>query len=215
MTTPNTPANGGQILTDERLNELWNTALVRAGFEIGNADVAHMNQLRHFARAIEADLRASLAAPAIPTVDRNAVLEEAARVCDAQATEPECPERAEYCAESIRALKSAGPASVPKPFVPPGYANEAEWLRSQLAEAKTYIKAHQAVLAERDATIASVAQPAAQVALREALAYIAAYSYEEDLCLRTHANLLGWALSVVNRANKAIATPATVKTAEG
>lgn len=31
--------------------------------------------------------------------------ERCAMVCDAQSTEPECPERAAYCAEAIRALK--------------------------------------------------------------------------------------------------------------
>ena len=31
--------------------------------------------------------------------------EECARVCDEQAKEPECPERAAYCAEAIRARK--------------------------------------------------------------------------------------------------------------
>lgn len=34
-----------------------------------------------------------------------AALERAALVCDEQAKEPECPERATYCAEAIRALK--------------------------------------------------------------------------------------------------------------
>lgn len=29
--------------------------------------------------------------------------EECAKVCDAQASEPECPERAQYCAAAIRA----------------------------------------------------------------------------------------------------------------
>lgn len=37
----------------------------------------------------------------------NAALERAAEVCDEQAKEPECPERATYCAEAIRALKDA------------------------------------------------------------------------------------------------------------
>ena len=32
-------------------------------------------------------------------------LERAAVVCDEQANEPECPERAKYCAEAIRELK--------------------------------------------------------------------------------------------------------------
>lgn len=32
-------------------------------------------------------------------------IEAAAKVCDAQALEPECPERAQYCADAIRALK--------------------------------------------------------------------------------------------------------------
>jgi hypothetical protein len=34
-----------------------------------------------------------------------AALERAALVCDEQAKEPECPERATYCADAIRALK--------------------------------------------------------------------------------------------------------------
>lgn len=38
--------------------------------------------------------------------------EEAAKVCDAQALEPECPERAAYCAEAIRALPTS-PAPAP------------------------------------------------------------------------------------------------------
>lgn len=33
------------------------------------------------------------------------VLEEAAKVADAQAKEPECPERAQYIAEAIRSMK--------------------------------------------------------------------------------------------------------------
>lgn len=37
----------------------------------------------------------------------NTALERAALVCDEQAKEPECPERATYCAEAIRALKDA------------------------------------------------------------------------------------------------------------
>ena len=37
---------------------------------------------------------------------RNAGLEEAAGICDSQTKEPECPERASYCADAIRALKS-------------------------------------------------------------------------------------------------------------
>lgn len=36
---------------------------------------------------------------------REAVIEECAKVCDEQAALPECPERATYCAEAIRALK--------------------------------------------------------------------------------------------------------------
>ena len=38
-------------------------------------------------------------------VEIDAALERAAEVCDEQAKEPECPERATYCAEAIRALK--------------------------------------------------------------------------------------------------------------
>lgn len=43
-----------------------------------------------------------------PDTVRDAALEAEALICDAQANEPECPERASYCAEAIRALK--GPA---------------------------------------------------------------------------------------------------------
>lgn len=39
---------------------------------------------------------------------RAEALEEAAKVCDEQALEPECPERAEYCAQAIRALIPEG-----------------------------------------------------------------------------------------------------------
>lgn len=41
---------------------------------------------------------------------RAAGIEEAAKVCDQQASEPECPERAQYCADSIRALNKTGGA---------------------------------------------------------------------------------------------------------
>jgi hypothetical protein len=62
---------------------------------------------------IEADLRAALAAPA--TVDRNAVLEEAAAACEQEDIAPtDNLNGAQECiAASIRALKSAAPASVP------------------------------------------------------------------------------------------------------
>lgn len=39
---------------------------------------------------------------------RAAGIEEAAKVCDAQSSEPECPERAQYCADAIRALNKTG-----------------------------------------------------------------------------------------------------------
>lgn len=35
----------------------------------------------------------------------NLILEAAALKCDEQQLEPECPERASYCAESIRSMK--------------------------------------------------------------------------------------------------------------
>jgi hypothetical protein len=41
-----------------------------------------------------------------PDEIRNQALEEAAVICDQQSKEPECPERAEYCADAIRALQS-------------------------------------------------------------------------------------------------------------
>lgn len=37
-------------------------------------------------------------------IARAEALEDAAKVCDEQQTEGECPERASYCAEAIRAL---------------------------------------------------------------------------------------------------------------
>ena len=40
-----------------------------------------------------------------PILATAAALERAAEVCDEQAKEPECPERATYCADAIRALK--------------------------------------------------------------------------------------------------------------
>lgn len=42
---------------------------------------------------------------AVAQAVREAVIEECAKVCDEQAALPECPERATYCAEAIRALK--------------------------------------------------------------------------------------------------------------
>lgn len=57
---------------------------------------------------------AESAAPATAQADKfanvwNDALEEAALICDQQANEPECPERAAYCAGEIRALKSIAP----------------------------------------------------------------------------------------------------------
>ena len=40
-------------------------------------------------------------------VEIDSALERAALVCDEQAKEPECPERATYCADAIRALKES------------------------------------------------------------------------------------------------------------
>lgn len=36
----------------------------------------------------------------------NTAIEAAAAICDEQAKEPECPERATYCAEAIRGMKA-------------------------------------------------------------------------------------------------------------
>lgn len=114
-TTPNTPANGGQILTDERIVEIA---------ERVDSRVFHADWYREFARAIEADLRAALAAPAIPTVDRNAALEEAAQVVIERsgahyrdknfAMQDECLGIA--CA--LRDCKSAAPSSAQAPDTP-------------------------------------------------------------------------------------------------
>ena len=38
----------------------------------------------------------------------DAAIEEAAKSAEAQAAEPECPERAQYCADAIRELSSRG-----------------------------------------------------------------------------------------------------------
>jgi len=50
------------------------------------------------------------APPLQPNSGRDAALEEAAQACELQASEPECPERAQYCADAIRAL-AAHPAN--------------------------------------------------------------------------------------------------------
>jgi hypothetical protein len=66
-----------------------------------------------------------LAAPAAQAPVQNAeevrreALEEAARICGQQALEPECPERAEYCAAAIRELatKEAAAAVAPSQWI--------------------------------------------------------------------------------------------------
>jgi hypothetical protein len=60
---------------------------------------------------------------ATATVDRNAVLEEAAQVCEVEYTgNPNGLHLiSQGFAEKVRALKSAAPASVPQPAVPQGY----------------------------------------------------------------------------------------------
>lgn len=60
----------------------------------------------------------------------------------------------------LEPCSQCGYAEQPAAFIPPGYANEDDWLRQQLADAKASIKAHQAVLAERDQ--ANAEQPARQ-----------------------------------------------------
>lgn len=47
------------------------------------------------------------------------------------------------------AIAASKQAAEPVAFVPPGYANETDWLRQQLADAKASIKAHQSVLADK------------------------------------------------------------------
>jgi hypothetical protein len=51
-------------------------------------------------------------------------IERCAKVCDEQQSEPECPERARYCAEAIRALKSA-PAQPMEPIAYYDHFNDA------------------------------------------------------------------------------------------
>lgn len=107
MNTPNTPANGGKILTDERILATIEVVREHGHFPslIFPSDAAAIA----FARAIEADLRAPLAAPASPTVDRDAVLEEVARWFENHET---ILATEEECARVVRALKSAAPAPV-------------------------------------------------------------------------------------------------------
>lgn len=68
------------------------------------------------------------------------------------------------CDCSVSATPPATAEQSSDTYIPWGYANETEWLRQQLKDAKACIKAHQAVLADRDATIAGIAQPVAPVA---------------------------------------------------
>ena len=61
---------------------------MKCGFESHHAKLNHPKELEAFYRAAQAE-----------------AFEQAAAVCDEQQLEPECPERASYCAEAIRALK--------------------------------------------------------------------------------------------------------------
>lgn len=61
-------------------------------------------------------------------------------------------------AQPVAALP-AEQVPIEQAYIPPGYSNETEWLRAQLKEAKTCIKAHQSVLAERDAALAARQAP--------------------------------------------------------
>jgi hypothetical protein len=103
-TNHTTPANGGQILTTGQVEEImanWSRT---------------SNSRFELCRAIEAaTLRASLAAPAIPTVDRDAVLEEAVAVCELEyrGNPNGLHLISQGFAAKIRALKSAAPASAP------------------------------------------------------------------------------------------------------
>lgn len=64
-----------------------------------------------------------------------AAIEQAAQLCDAQASEPECPERAEYCADAIRALAAsqAAPAKAEGWQLVPPHATQ-EMLKAFFAE---------------------------------------------------------------------------------
>jgi hypothetical protein len=63
MTTPNTAANGGQILTDERIAEIADATGMMAKNDVLSRLDGGLFCI-DFARAIEADLRASRAVPA-------------------------------------------------------------------------------------------------------------------------------------------------------
>jgi hypothetical protein len=65
---------------------------------------------------------AYLAAPALPAQAEQveavrAAYEKAAQICDQQALEPECPERAEYCADAIRALAKEAAIEAPSQWI--------------------------------------------------------------------------------------------------
>ena len=61
-----------------------------------------MGWARHMDERITAALTPDISTPAINRIKAEG-MEEAADICDTQALEPECPERATYCAEAIRA----------------------------------------------------------------------------------------------------------------
>lgn len=59
-----------------------------------------------FTIAMEEVINEALSATTSSLVEHdNQVIERCAKVCDEQSNEGECPERAEYCADAIRALK--------------------------------------------------------------------------------------------------------------
>lgn len=87
----------GKALSNITVNGMipgWQAEVAWAAYSLADAMIKERNK-----EAQETSIRDAI----------NAAFEEAAQVCDAQALEPECPERAQYCAEEIRALKTKEP----------------------------------------------------------------------------------------------------------
>ncbi len=100
--TPSAPSGEiGTVDTPELAHFLCTLFTAPSGKPTADARealIAHIDQ--HTAQAVKA-AREEV---------RNAVLEEAAMICDWQSYDAECPERATYCAEAIRALRTPQPS---------------------------------------------------------------------------------------------------------
>jgi len=82
--------------------ELTREKIVQFAIEAGLAD----KESDFYPKAVEQFQRfVSLVSPLAYTKGSEAMREAAVKVCDEQAKEPECPERARYIAEAIRSIK--------------------------------------------------------------------------------------------------------------